>query len=117
MRRLVGHVGIDSGQLLLTDPCYVLKNGPQETTFENRGLTYEVVCNATTDMKGWMGVKPFVAPPNEGCAELAKGIAVVTSQFGGDGSYPVFAEYSPNGLVRSITVEFDYDEDAEDEDD
>lgn len=108
-RKLVGHVGVDSGQIMITDPCYAVreKGDTRPTTFEDRGLDYKAICHATTDMsESWPELGKYKGG-DTGCAELGGGVAVVTSQFGGDGVFPVYADYGSDGLVRSITVEFD----------
>ncbi len=95
-RKLVGHVGVDSGQILITDPCYAIrrKGESQPTVFEERELDLSAICDATT------GVSP-------GCAELGNEVAVVTCTAYGDGVFPVYAECDSDGLVHSITVDFD----------
>ena len=35
----------------------------------------------------------------------------------GDGSFPVYAEYSDEGELLSLTIRFDYDEDEDDNED
>ena len=92
-RVLIGHVSVDSGQIVLVDPCYV-----------EQGLDYEDVCNTTLsdDQAGaWMN-----------------GHAVATSTGYGDGSYPVYVEYENDGSwgtrVKSITIEFMQDDEDED---
>lgn len=92
-RVLIGHVSVDSGQIVLVDPCYV-----------EQGLDYEEVCNTTLsdDQAGaWMN-----------------GHAVATSTGYGDGSYPVYVEYEDAGSwgtrVKSITIEFMQDDEDED---
>lgn len=92
-RAVIGHVGVDSGQIILVDPCYV----------EN-GLNYSEVCKTTcSDGKAgpWMN-----------------GAAVATSTGIGDGRYPVIVEYEDlpgwGRRVKSITVQFIEDEHDDD---
>lgn len=94
---LVGHVSVDSGQIILVDPCYV-----------DDGLDYYEVCEVTLSDNhagSWMN-----------------GHAVATSTGYGDGSYPVYVEYEDCGSwgkrVKSVTIEFleDEVEDSWDED-
>ncbi len=91
-RVLLGHAAVDSGQLIIVDPCYV-----------QDGLDYEAVCKVTLE-----------APRDrQGGEYLASGIAgrgVVTSTGIGDGNYPVYAEVEDLGdwgeRVTSVTIDF-----------
>ena len=93
---LIGHVSVDSGQIILVDPCYV-----------DRGLDYDAVCAVTladAQAGAWMN-----------------GHAVATSTGYGDGSYPVYVEYEDCGSwgkrVKSVTINFMEDETDEWDDD
>lgn len=115
MRKLVGRVGVDSGQIMIVDPCYAVheEGDTRETTLEQHGFGYKAICHATTDMsKVWPELGPFKGD-DSGVAELGRSLAVVTGNFGGDGVFPVYAEFGDNGMVRSLTVEFDYEEDED----
>jgi hypothetical protein len=98
MEKVIGYCGVDSGQILLIDPCYVWKDnftGIGEPT----GGNYDAACRITLS--------------DQQAGEVAGG--VVTSTAYGDGSYPVTATYSGNRIV-SITIDFDPQEDEYDED-
>ncbi len=92
-RILLGHAAVDSGQLIIVDPCYI-----------EDGLDYEAVCKVTLE----------ASRDEQGGPYLARGIAgfgVVTSTGFGDGNYPVYAEVVDKGdgwgqRVASVTVEF-----------
>ena len=94
-RKLVGHASVDSGQLLIVDPCYIKRNEWSEEYEDGRtstdGLTYASCCAATL---------------SEGGAGEVDGLAVATSTGWGDGSYPVYAEYV-GGRIMEITIEFE----------
>ena len=97
MEKLIGYCGVDSGQILLIDPCYVWDDnftGIGEPT----GGNYDAACRITLS--------------DQQAGEVAGG--VVTSTAYGDGSYPVTATYSGNRIV-SITIDFDPQEDEDDE--
>ena len=110
-RKLIGYVGVDSGQMMLADPCYVDGDSfvdDRENGFdigENREgpfpLSYEGACNASMS-KDKAGELSFHAGHT--------GAAVVCSTGFGDGVYPVYVEYSDEGewgtRVKSMTIEF-----------
>lgn len=96
---LLGHCGVDSGQLYIVDPCYVYE-----------GFSYDAVCSSHT-------VGTYGGPVGrEG---------VVTSTGWGDGVYPVYAEIDEKtDRVSRVIIDFGltgkwedgYEEDEEDED-
>lgn len=88
----IGEVWVDSGQVMIVDPCYLgdwkddgLVDGKTEGTFD-----YSGACAVTLSV---------------GAGQLDHG-AVVSSTLCGDGSYPVYAEMEGN-RVRSLTIRFD----------
>ena len=85
---LIGHCGVDSGQILLIDPCYVYKDdftGGDTPT----GGDYDECCRITL---------------SEGAGQTDLG--VVTSSGYGDGVYPVYAQKDGNGRVKQVTIVF-----------
>lgn len=91
-RRFVGVVEVDSGTLLLGDPGYCL---PRRETATD-GIDYQAVIDA----------------PDEVAAYLADEPVLLLGRFGGDGSYPVFADLDSDGSVLRFIVEFVEPEDA-----
>jgi hypothetical protein len=110
----IGRVSVDSGQLMLTDPCYIDSRWKRDTGCpEHWGL--------------------FSATPNEfsyhgACcqtmSELAGGQMEINGMLGsavsvrtgwGDGLYPVFATYGEDGRVAEVTVVFIEPYDPEDD--
>ena len=85
-RRLLGVVEVDSGTLLVGDPCYVL---PRRAT-GSPGVDYEAVLRSDP--------RAVVAP-------LGDRPVLLLSGFSGDGTYPVMGEFEQGELVR-ICVEF-----------
>jgi hypothetical protein len=84
-RKEIGSVGVDSGQVIILDPCYA----PQ------------VDYKAVLDMTGGKTVAPF--SPEEWRA-LGCGVASRTQY--GDGIYPVFALYR-DGEIVGLEIRFD----------
>jgi hypothetical protein len=86
-RFLLGHVPVDSGQLLLVDPCYLKdwRGGPFNLDFKADN-DYAKCCLASLSVKG--GGPVF----NE--------LAVCFSTGWGDGMYPVYATKEDGRIVR-----------------
>lgn len=107
-RVLIGHVPVDSGQVFIVDPCYVLDG---DVSFENDKVVsdnaYSRACAASMSEDG---AGPFAT--SNGMTD-----AVCTSTGWGDGMYPVYVTYSGDGRVASMTIEFMEDEDDEWNDD
>jgi hypothetical protein len=85
-RVLLGHIGVDSGTVLIGDPCYVLQDKPPADLLENwltrLGQFYFDLGHA--------------------------GAGVICQTLYGDGCYPVFAELDRSGRPISVTIEFDH---------
>lgn len=86
-RRLLGIAEVDSGTLLIGDPAYVL---PRERDGRT-GVDYEEVARADSTIHG---------------QSLARKPVVLVQAFGGEGSFPVFGEFSDGELV-SIWIDLD----------
>ncbi len=74
--KLLGHCGVDSGQILMADPCYVEK-----------GINYPNCCEEAHDN-----------------AEFGR-IGVKLAGFGGDGTFPVYGKFI-DGMLVSATIKF-----------
>lgn len=107
-RHEIGVVAVDSGQLILTDPCYVDDGS----------------WNPDTDAPGHWGMKsdtPDEFSYHGACCQTLseklggqlnfpsgiKGAGVAVSTGLGDGLYPVFATYDDVGKVAKVEVEFE----------
>lgn len=104
--RVIGHAAVDSGQLIVVDPCYLREwrdgdyhPGPTPAPDGNH---YDAACKATDHrVNPDMGGEVLVAGVG--------GTGVCFSTGYGDGCYPVEAEYE-DGRVKSITIRFFEDE-------
>lgn len=91
----IGQVGVDSGQLILGDPCYFSDwtannfNHKEGRTPTNE-FSYDGACSVTC-------YDPKMA------GELGRGLAVVTSTTYGDGSYKVYIRYE-DGVPHEMRV-------------
>ena len=99
----IGVVGVDSGQILITDPCYIesewRKKKKGESIFDkkNKGeYSYSGCCLATGGKKksGQLNYKLG-----------HKGVGVASSSGLGDGVYPVYAKIV-DGRVSHIIIDF-----------
>lgn len=98
-RKLIGHVGVDSGQIVIVDPC-ILSQLVQQNA-------YDLSCEVTTSrhLAGKVCIE-FEGKPIE--------MGVAARAGDGDGTYPVYAEYGLSGLgnwqiIKRIIIEFDPD--------
>ena len=85
---LVGRCGVDSGQVWIGDPCYVMEDhfGGDEPT----GGMYDECCRVTLS--------------KDAAGEAALGVASATNY--GDGSYPVYVTYDGSGRPVSLRIDF-----------
>lgn len=105
----IGHIWVDSGQMMLGDPCYLSDWGGNEFANDRPGeYSYAGACTATLSDKSTGIIGTDHRGPREGLA------AVFATGYG-DGSYPVKVTYNSEGRVVAVTVLFDIDpdEDAE----
>lgn len=106
--KLIGHVGVDSGQLLLCDPCYIDSQWEKED-FEDghrakHNFSYAACCEATLSEEEYGELKYLMGHP---------GVGVAFSTAFGDGLYPVLAHYLPDGTLKSVEVIFQEEEESE----
>jgi hypothetical protein len=94
--RLLGYVEIDSGTLLVGDPGYVLPRAADGRT----GVDYQAVIDARSVPAQALAGQPVL----------------LLSNFGGDGTFPVYGEFDEGELVR-VTIEFEGPSGDDDEDD
>jgi len=87
----IGHVGIDSGTLILIDPCYVKYIKDIHTDDQK---TWSHFCK---DVLADMDEKYDFVECNEG---------IIFSNRIGDGSFPVYAHYDEDHRIKKIEVVF-----------
>lgn len=85
----VGSIGVDSGQIMIVDPCYVLNDEFAHGSSPTGGK-YDEVCRATTDTHH---------------GETSFG-AFATATLHGDGVYPVVADLDEYGRIIRLTISF-----------
>lgn len=112
-RVLLGRVGVDSGQLMVIDPCYI-DSSWKKGGYDDEGSSYREACDTTMNS------------PNKGGPTLINGygnnLAVVFESGFGDGVYEVWAEIMDCGVwgerisrVEIILINDDNEDDDEDE--
>lgn len=85
-KELVGYCGVDSGQLMITDPCYALNDA-----------NYEKVCSVTLDRQ-----------VGEAVISGKAGNCVAFSTNTGDGVYPVYVQRHKDGKqIKRVIIELD----------
>jgi hypothetical protein len=99
--RLIGYVGVDSGQLMITDPCYLDKFVNDEFTGVGSGeegdFSYSGACRTTLT--------------NIGGGELTRSLGgrslgVASRTHSGDGVFPVYQVLVNDGEVAGLFVDF-----------
>ena len=95
-RFLLGHVSVDSGQLILVDPCYLKdwKDGPFDLNFKPDNH-YAECCLKSLSVQGG--------------GQVFDDLAVAFSTGWGDGSYPVYGT-KEDGRIVKVEVEMSGEE-------
>jgi hypothetical protein len=96
-RELIGHVDVDSGSVWIGDPCYIVKG------------------------EEWHGVsRAYLDALNEGRVYVKlphklghEGMGIMAGTLYGDGTYPVYAEFDRNGGIKSLTIDFEQEDEEE----
>lgn len=103
-RKMIGKIDVDSGQVMVGDPCYLSdwidNDFDVRTKPDPEEFSYNQACHATT---------------SEYQAGVVAGKAIASSTMWGDGSYPVYIEYNQKNEPLRMIIEFEYDEEDEDE--
>ena len=99
-KKYIGSFGVDSGQVLIGDPCYLKdwdnNDGVEFNKYPEYAGKYSYLgsCNATLENETQAG-------------ELGGFLAVVATTGYGDGMYPVYATYNSDNRISKITIEFE----------
>lgn len=92
----VGYIGVDSGQVMLIDPCYI-KSDFDGDMHDKPGLNYAGACRVTLS--------------DEGCGNFGgpgqpEEMAFATRTAYGDGLYPVYIRRDADGRVAEMSIRF-----------
>jgi hypothetical protein len=106
--KLIGHIGVDSGQMLLCDPCYIDSMWEKKDTKDFSDLSkFEGEFNYLGSAQATLS--------EEKAGTLGLGIGAVCSTGWGDGSYPVYVTYEGN-RISEMRIVFMSDREEDDED-
>ena len=99
MAELVGRIMVDSGQVMVGDPCYI------QGEWKDEGFNPDAIEKAPYPFT-------YAGASSATCSEkrfglLAGGVGAAVSSGYGDGSYPVYVERDSFGRVISLHVYFD----------
>jgi hypothetical protein len=106
IRKQIGEIGVDAGLCWIGDPCYVLHADPKPKAI---GRDWSEFCDILHDDDQYPACKQFEYDLGH------PGLGVVVTTGYGDGTYPVYAEFSDDGRIASVCVEFIGDHDETDE--
>lgn len=99
--KTIGHIAVDSSQVIIADPCYVLPNDDDE-----KGVTYDQVCDEHKDEANGFGFIRLGTPDEGALNGKPFYSGVVTGTGMGDGVYPVVARII-DGRVVGVFINFD----------
>lgn len=103
----VGDLCVDSGQMMLCDPCYIKEDFENEYGDTGPGMSYSGACAATLSKNGCGFLTSSIG-------QHSVNLAFATSSGHGDGLYPVFIKRD-GGRIAAMKIEFIGDEDEEDD--
>ena len=89
-----GVTGVDAGTILITDPCYVVRN-PEDHKYAPYA-SWDAYCEQLSGSFADQIVNEFGAQ-----------CGVSITNFGGDGVYPVYVLVDDNGRVQAAQIRFD----------
>lgn len=93
MRKQIGQISVDSGLVMIGDPCYVIHTDKPK---EQLGKNWEEFCKIIGDKD----VTNFSHRQQDG------EMATVLYTPWGDGVYPIYATYSKNGRIKKVEIVF-----------
>jgi hypothetical protein len=96
---LAGRIGIDSGQAMVGDPCYIDNwdtNKNDDWNIDGKEGQYSYHGASATTLANSYG-------------ELGNGTEVVFNTGYGDGLYPVYVQMNDDGRVSKVVIDFEGD--------
>lgn len=96
---LAGQIGIDSGQAMVGDPCYL------DTWETNKNDEFNI--DGKEGEYSYHGACATTLSNNYG--QLGLGEAVVFNTGYGDGLYPVYVQMNEDGRVSKVVIDFEGD--------
>lgn len=93
----IGTVGVDAGMIYCGDPCYVI-----DAPLGRRA--WDQFLKEIAGPQGYLESHAVVEGETAGGMRFPAGIVVVSG--GGDGEYPVFAEFTADGRIARLVIDF-----------
>lgn len=91
VERLIGHVGVDAGIVVVGDPCYLVAGGaPVDPQWQD-------VVRQVFDQGNPLRIEGTSAVQVEG--------TIMTTTPGGDDLYPVYADVDDSGQILSLRID------------
>ena len=102
----IGSFGVDSGQVLITDPCYL-------DSWKGHNFDEEAIKKMQEEGKfeySYSGASARtlidLSDKQHGAGDIGNGFGVVSGTGYGDGSYPVYAKFNEEGRVMQLKIDF-----------
>ena len=111
-KKLIGHCGVDSGMIMIIDPCYLhdvhryvklLPDMIKKNKDERAQSFYKRKQEAINITENWKNVCKDQEKNSEP-KEYASGVLSHTR--GGDGSFPVYAYFDKENRVKKLEIVF-----------
>ncbi len=96
-RECIGEIGVDAGLCWIGDPCYILHRAEPPKAI---GKGWDEFCDILHEDDQYPTCKQLDYDLGH------PGLGVVVSTGYGDGVYPVYAEFSEDGRIARVSVEF-----------
>jgi hypothetical protein len=103
IRKQIGKIGVDAGLCWIGDPCYVLHADPLPKAIGRDWGEFCEILHADDQYPTWKQLNYDLGHA---------GLGVVVSTGYGDGMYPVYAEFTDEGRIAKVWVEFIEPDDA-----
>ena len=104
-KKLLGYFPVDSGQIMICDPCYIDSEWEKKEAKEpfNDYGQFSYAGAVSTTLRP-LGIKD----KNKGQLYFKNGVeaGVVSGNFGGDGCYPVYGIYGEGNELKKIEIIF-----------
>ena len=98
----IGECGVDSGTIMIIDPCYVLR----DEEYDKQQPSYQQ----------FLAQADTVRQDGSSFGYLSFNLGVIAETLYGDGTYNVFARLNSNGQVCQMLIDFEQVLDDEEED-
>lgn len=94
----IGSFSVDSGQAIIGDPCYLdeWQNWDDSEPFENHV--------EKAGQYGYLGSCGVTLKEGHGILGMGRAVAFTTGY--GDGIYPVYAEFTEDGRIAKVVIDF-----------